>query len=133
MSNEEQIEELKRLIEEERERKLHIGREAVRRYQIKPEAKVLARERDKRRRARRKIQRYEKRLAELELKAGRPKPLKCEVCSNEAKKIVYDHSHTSNKFRGWLCNRCNIIIGQAGDDAILLEKLALYVRTHDDQ
>jgi uncharacterized ferredoxin-like protein len=127
MSNEEQIEELKKLVEEERAQR----RAIVKRYQAKPEAQELARARDIRRRARRQVQRQQKRLVENELKAGRPKPLRCEICTEEAKKIVFDHSHLSNKFRGWLCNRCNVIIGQAGDNPILLEKLAVYLRTHD--
>jgi hypothetical protein len=60
----------------------------------------------------------------------RPKPPVCEICSGHGK-IVWDHCHRSNKFRGWICNKCNLILGAVKDDPVLLEKLAVYLRTHD--
>lgn len=63
-------------------------------------------------------------------KAGRPRPNHCEVCSS-AGRIVFDHCHNSGKFRGWLCDKCNSVIGYVNDDPTLLEKLAVYLRTHN--
>lgn len=73
-------------------------------------------------------QRRERRLAEL---AGRPRPLICEVCESENERrkdvIAFDHCHKTGKFRGWLCDRCNMTIGAAADDPSLLRKLADYL------
>lgn len=63
--------------------------------------------------------------------AGRPKPEMCEVC-NRGGRIVFDHCHTNNKFRGWLCQDCNLILGHAFDDVGLLEKLIVYLKAHSD-
>ncbi|MBI1316395.1 hypothetical protein GC167_05985 [bacterium] len=40
----------------------------------------------------------------------RPVPLSCEICDAESK-LMLDHDHCTGKVRGWLCNRCNSIIG----------------------
>lgn len=47
----------------------------------------------------------------------RPRPEFCELCggTNGKKALAYDHCHTTNKFRGWLCNSCNLAIGHLGD------------------
>ena len=63
----------------------------------------------------------------LEAKAGRPKPLACEVC-NSTFKICYDHNHKTDKFRGWLCHHCNVILGLAKDNPDLLIRLANYLK-----
>jgi hypothetical protein len=63
--------------------------------------------------------------AKLKL-AGRPKPIACEVCGNRGK-ICFDHDHGTNKFRGWLCEKCNLAIGQGRDDPKLLRLLAQYL------
>lgn len=56
----------------------------------------------------------------------RPKPSKCEVCGQE-RKIVFDHCHKKNVFRGWLCYRCNIALGMVDDDIEVLIKLIKYL------
>jgi hypothetical protein len=56
----------------------------------------------------------------------RPKPDTCEVCG-EGGRIVFDHCHNSNKFRGWLCNGCNSALGHVKDNSELLRKLADYL------
>lgn len=54
------------------------------------------------------------------------KPEKCEVCESSIR-IVYDHSHETNKFRGWLCNACNVALGLVKDDPEVLRALARYL------
>ena len=54
------------------------------------------------------------------------KPKQCEVC-NMSGKICFDHDHKSGIFRGWLCNRCNLILGFADDNSNLLISLANYL------
>lgn len=59
----------------------------------------------------------------------RPQPSHCEVCGNAAsgKTMHWDHNHTTGKFRGWLCVKCNASIGFAKESAIILRALASYV------
>ncbi len=52
----------------------------------------------------------------------RPKPDTCENCGRSGKRLVNDHCHATGRFRGWLCNRCNVAIG-------LLDDLAGVTRT----
>jgi hypothetical protein len=43
---------------------------------------------------------------------------------------VYDHDHTSGKFRGWLCHRCNAGVGIIGESSEKLRWLAIYAEMH---
>lgn len=41
----------------------------------------------------------------------------CELCHKpEGIKLVADHNHITNQFRGWLCRNCNSGLGLLGDD-----------------
>ncbi len=61
-----------------------------------------------------------------ETQAGRPRSPVCELCDCEVTEIHWDHDHQTGKFRGWLCQTCNFILGNAGDDPVLLRKMADY-------
>lgn len=37
------------------------------------------------------------------------------------------HEHVTGKFRGWLCRRCNTVLGMIEDDTNLLEMLIAYL------
>jgi hypothetical protein len=54
-----------------------------------------------------------------EKKKHRSKPLdlKCECCGKEIteSEFRFDHDHTTGKFRGWICDVCNVTIGKMGD------------------
>lgn len=56
----------------------------------------------------------------------RPKPLGCELCGAE-RRIVFDHNHVTGKFRGWLCNSCNIVLGLVKEDKRTLWSLVEYL------
>lgn len=58
--------------------------------------------------------------------AGRPRSEVCELCGQKTK-TVFDHCHADGHFRGWLCDRCNRVLGSVRDDVGLLLKLADYV------
>ncbi|HEX8812875.1 MAG TPA: endonuclease domain-containing protein [Terracidiphilus sp.] len=68
--------------------------------------------------------------AEQEAIAGRPKPRCCELCSEPSRRIVFDHCHSQGKFRGWLCDRCNQVLGFVKDDPDLLRRMADYLEEH---
>lgn len=58
--------------------------------------------------------------------ATRPQPKECEVCGGGGR-IVFEHNHETGKFRGWLCVRCNWILGMAKDNGELLVMLKNYL------
>lgn len=42
-----------------------------------------------------------------------------------------DHSHVTGKFRGVLCNACNIALGAMKDNPVILKNAAFYLEAHD--
>lgn len=46
---------------------------------------------------------------------------------------VTDHDHTTEQFRDYVCNRCNLALGNAGDDPDTLQRLTDYVRKHKNR
>lgn len=66
-----------------------------------------------------------------EIKAGRKRPKRCEVCKcNSVRELHFDHCHKTKKFRGWLCHGCNIALGGAKDNPKTLRRLADYLEVH---
>jgi hypothetical protein len=63
-------------------------------------------------------------LAQL---AGRSRPESCEICQGDKGGIVFDHCHARGMFRGWICDRCNKLLGLACDNPELLRALAEYL------
>lgn len=55
------------------------------------------------------------------------RPEQCEVCGAFGR-IHFDHDHATKKFRGWVCVRCNLILGLAHDNSETLTALADYLR-----
>ena len=67
-----------------------------------------------------------------EERAGRKRPENCEICDTNAPRrrsgaICFDHDHKTGKFRGWICQRCNSVLGMVRDDAELLVRLSKYL------
>ncbi len=60
---------------------------------------------------------------------------KCAICgepettkrSGKIKALAVDHDHATGKVRQLLCCRCNLVVGQAGEDRELLLKVMLYL------
>lgn len=92
-------------------------REQKRRYRKKHAARL-----------KRKASEYQSKRwkARFEKIAGRPKPKNCEIC-NQTGRICFDHCHRSDKFRGWICSQCNIVLGMVYDSPELLEKMISYL------
>ena len=65
-------------------------------------------------------------IQEKEKIAGRKKPEQCEICGAFGK-ICFDHNHETGEFRGWICKRCNTVLGFVKDDSELLVKLSKYL------
>jgi hypothetical protein len=61
--------------------------------------------------------------------ASRVKPDLCEVCG-AFDTICLDHNHKTMKFRGWICNRCNVAIGMVKENSETLYALAEYLKTN---
>lgn len=51
----------------------------------------------------------------------------CQCCGINQASVV-DHCHVSGKFRGFLCNSCNLGIGLLGDSLAKVEKAVLYLQ-----
>lgn len=63
--------------------------------------------------------------------AGRTKPEVCEICRRKST-IDFDHDHVTGDFRGWICRRCNLVLGMVKDDRRLLRLLAEYLEINND-
>lgn len=67
--------------------------------------------------------------------AGRPRTDNCEICGQsetarhrgKLMRLFYDHDHKTGEFRGWLCVRCNHVLGRVNDDTELLDKMIVYL------
>lgn len=58
-----------------------------------------------------------------------PKPVDntCKICGSNEHRLVLDHCHNSKKFRGWICNYCNVALGQFKDNIETLKKAIEYL------
>lgn len=50
----------------------------------------------------------------------------CEICGTITK-LVCDHDHKTEQFRGWICSKCNRGLGFFGDSANLVSKALDYL------
>ena len=57
---------------------------------------------------------------------GRP----CDICGETTGIMHRDHDHTTGKFRGVLCSRCNPALGLFRDNKVLVAKALVYLRKH---
>ena len=81
-----------------------------------------------------------RRLAKREAECGRKRPERCELCGGvphggQRAEIVWDHDPVTGKFRGWLCHRCNRVLGAVKDSPELLCKMITYLENkgHEPQ
>ncbi|RVN04091.1 endonuclease domain-containing protein [Sinorhizobium meliloti] len=71
-----------------------------------------------------------------EASATRARSPVCEVCGEQNSRsgnpsaTCWDHNHATGEFRGWLCARCNMVLGRVGDSSELLKSLADYVASN---
>jgi len=48
--------------------------------------------------------------------------------TGRVKGLALDHDHTTGKFRGWLCDRCNLAIGLLGDTLRRVNRAVNYLK-----
>lgn len=53
---------------------------------------------------------------------------KCAICGTDNIKLVPDHCHNTKRFRGLLCQGCNLGLGQFNDNIPKLEAAIAYLR-----
>lgn len=52
----------------------------------------------------------------------------CNACGDDNQRtLVWDHDHKTGKFRGFLCNRCNLALGLMKDNPSKIRALADYI------
>jgi hypothetical protein len=54
----------------------------------------------------------------------------CEQVEHAKRGWAVDHCHQTGKVRGILCQACNLVLGHAGDDVSILQRMAVYL-DHD--
>jgi hypothetical protein len=69
--------------------------------------------------------------------ASRKRPGICEICKQPEtaktkfgaiRNLAIDHCHKTGTFRGWLCSRCNMMLGKVNDNPALLIEMAKYLK-----
>jgi hypothetical protein len=49
------------------------------------------------------------------------------IINNKIKRLAVDHCHETNQVRGLLCQRCNLLLGQVGDNWLILDNAMEYL------
>ena len=52
----------------------------------------------------------------------------CQICGS-TERLHIDHNHSTGKYRGILCSKCNQGIGLLNDDSNLLQKASIYLQS----
>jgi len=52
--------------------------------------------------------------------------ISCELCSTSGK-MNADHDHQTNKFRGWLCKSCNLVVGIIESRGVPVKRIVKYL------
>lgn len=55
----------------------------------------------------------------------------CEICGSK-KNLRWDHCHSTLRFRGTLCNKCNMGIGLFSENIIYMKNAIQYIVKHMD-
>ena len=71
-------------------------------------------------------------IAKLRLTAPLSKGI-CECCNKKSDRLVLDHCHEREIFRGWLCPTCNLGIGVLGDTLQGLSRALKYLERSENE
>lgn len=72
--------------------------------------------------------RYKTTLAAVEAKREEQEGC-CAICGCDDRELVIDHDHVRDVFRGMLCRACNLLIGYAHENILVLDAAASYLNT----
>lgn len=88
---------------------------------------------------------HEKLVARIKKYAPKiPVDHKCPICQRTVEQLatygknkkspwVADHNHKTEQFRGWLCQKCNLGLGNFNDDVDRLIRAKLYLENRNEQ
>lgn len=51
----------------------------------------------------------------------------CDLCHQWTDRLERDHDHVTDRIRGWVCRRCNFLLGVAADSPDLLTAALTYL------
>lgn len=58
----------------------------------------------------------------------------CAICHEPPSTRLYvDHDHVSGRIRGLLCQRCNVMLGHAKDNVLILESAITYLQRKSNE
>ena len=60
-----------------------------------------------------------------------PKTGRCKICKLDTEKLVLDHCHKTNSFRGYICKDCNSGMGLLKDNIFIIFRSLLYLARHN--
>lgn len=107
-----------------------------RQYRLENKEKIGKRDREYKRRTRTRDREKrtngarERRLRRQIIFMGRPIPAVCDICAEASLRMCADHCHEFGHGRGWICGRCNLVLGKVGDSTDLLRKMIAYLAHH---
>lgn len=58
---------------------------------------------------------------------------RCAICRQEMPSPVIDHDHETGMVRGLLCRACNLLLGAARDDVVVLRRAVGYLAVFRDR
>ena len=65
--------------------------------------------------------------ARLHRENAKPASATCPICEKTGK-MVLDHDHDNDTFRGWICNDCNNGMGKFNDSIDMLNRAITYLK-----
>ncbi len=51
----------------------------------------------------------------------------CDLCGRVSERLEIDHEHATDRIRGYVCRRCNFLLGVASDSPALLAAATAYL------
>ena len=57
---------------------------------------------------------------------------KCACCGKSDKRLILDHCHKTNVFRGFICQGCNLGIGRLGDSVEGVMNAVRYLKNFEE-
>ena len=59
-----------------------------------------------------------------------PSDGECPSCGRYTTQWVLDHDHKTDRFRGYICNACNVAFGKFDDDPSTMQRSLIWLQSH---